>query len=101
MPIGADITPLINAGVWHVGEISFIMLAGFLAWLNFQFAERLYFRRSNPAIVYRTDVADDDDDRFDPVTATVFGSAAFGLISGWCFVAGLSEVFRALRAATS
>lgn len=97
LSVADDSSGLIDAAVWHAGGIVFVMFAGFLAWLNFQFAEQEYFRRSNPAKVYRTDIKDHES-RFDPITATVFGAAVFGLLSGWCFVAGLSEIFRALRA---
>jgi hypothetical protein len=98
LPVGSDLSGLVNAGVWHVMGISFIMLAGFLAWVNFQCAEHIYFKRANPAMLYRTD-HEQYERKTDPIGATLYGSAAFGLGSAFCFVAGAAEVFRCLRSA--
>nr|WP_156939238.1 hypothetical protein [Mesorhizobium sp. LSJC277A00] len=89
--------PALVAGAgWNLFGIGFILIAAFLAWLNFQFAERQYFKWGDPAILYRSDYWPKGDERTDPVTATLFLSAAFGLTSFGCFVAGAMSVFHAL-----
>ncbi|CDX22153.1 conserved membrane hypothetical protein [Mesorhizobium plurifarium] len=92
-----DAMPDLMAGVgWNLFGIGFILVAAFLAWLNFQFAERLYDRWSDPAILYRTDRWPAGNQRTDPVTATLYLSAMFGLMSFGSFIAGGMAVYRAL-----
>lgn len=88
---------LVNAAVCHVFGICLIMVSAFMAWLNFQCAEVSYFKLSNPAMVYRTDTIHDEDERRDPVTATLFAAAISGILSWLAFIMGAAEVFRALR----
>lgn len=68
---------LTHAAGWHVVGIMCIMLAGFMAWLNFQCAEVIYDDWANPAMTYRSDMWPKPRKR-DPVTATLFLAAAFG-----------------------
>ena len=77
----------------------FIILAGCMAWLNFQFAERLYDRWSKPEMLYRRDKwpgMDDPESKVDPINATLFLAASFGGLSIWTFIASAAEVFKAL-----
>lgn len=89
--------PDLMAGVgWNLFGIGFILVAAFLAWLNFQFAEHSYFRWSDPAMLYRTDRWPKREERTDPVTATLYLSATFGLMSFGSFIAGAMAVYRAV-----
>ncbi|MER8845948.1 hypothetical protein [Mesorhizobium australicum] len=88
--------PDLMAGVgWNLFGIGFILVAAFMAWLNFQSAELHYSRWSDPAILYRTDHWPDEA-KTDPVTATLYLAAIFGLISFFCFIAGAMAVYRAI-----
>lgn len=87
---------LVLAASWNISGILFILLAGFAAWLNFQFAESTYFRWANPAMLYRDDhFPKDEQRRTDPIRATVFLAGAFGLFSGYCFLASAITVVNA------
>ncbi|AZO38649.1 MAG: hypothetical protein EOS81_10560 [Mesorhizobium sp.] len=89
--------PDLMAGVgWNLFGIGFILVAAFLAWLNFQFAEQSYFRWSDPAMLYRSDRWPKPEERTDPITATLFLAAVFGLMSFGSFIAGAMAVYRAL-----
>lgn len=84
---------LIEPATWNMAGIVFILIAGCMAWLNFQFAEQLYDRWSNPAMLYRRDNwPGEEDDRFDPVNATLLAAAAAGVLSIWCFAASVAEI---------
>lgn len=87
---------LISAAALNVAGIASIMVAGFMAWLNFQCAEMTYFRRTNPAKLYRTDIKEEPQ-RLDPVSATLYGAAVSGIVSWLLFIGSAAEVFRALR----
>lgn len=96
---GVDNVQLVDAVVWHVGGIAFIISAGFCAWLNFQCAEIIFDRWSDPTMLIDAEVwpgADEPIRKLDPVGATLFLAAAFGAISLWCFLAGASEAIRAI-----
>lgn len=86
---------LLHAAGWHVVGIVCIMFAGFMAWLNFQCAEALYDDWANPEMTYRSDRWPKAPKR-DPITATLFLAAAFGMLSAWAFIAGAVNAFRAL-----
>jgi hypothetical protein len=88
---------LVSAATLNVAGIAFIMVAGFLAWLNFQFAEKVYAKWSNPAILYRTGRANEEL-RFDPITPTLYGAAAGGILSWLFFIGSAVDVVQALRA---
>jgi hypothetical protein len=88
---------LVSAATLNIAGIVSIMLAGFLAWLNFQFAEHLYARWSDPASLYRTD-ATNPELRFDPITPTLYRAAAAGVLSWVLFIGSAVDVVKALRA---
>lgn len=88
---------LIDAAAWNLAGVVFILVAGFAAWLNFQCAQHIYDRWSNPAMLYRTDMWPKDVDRFDPVNATLYLAAAFGLLSAASFVNSAVGVIQTLK----
>ena len=74
------------------------LLAAFFAWLNFQAAESIYDSWANPAMLYRSDYFPKQEYRkTDPITATLYLAAAFGLLSGFAFAASASTVIHSLR----
>lgn len=93
---------LVSAAGWLIASIAFIMLAGFLAWLNFQILDHRTERWLDPAHLYRRDVWTQNQmeaasRRTDGVNATLYGAAASGLLSAFCFLAGAIGVLAALR----
>jgi len=92
-----QIAGLINGAAWNLAGVMFILLSGFCAWLNFQFSERIYDKWTNPAMLYRTDMWPRDNEKFDPVGATLFSAAAFGLMSGFSFLASAIGVIQTLK----
>lgn len=90
---------LIEAAQWNVAGLFFVLVAGFLAWLNFQYAANIYNDFANPLMVYKTDELPTGDQKRDPVGATRFGSICSGLLALWALVASAVNVFPALSAA--
>jgi len=88
---------LIEAAAWNLAGVVFILIAGFAAWLNFQCAQNIYDRWSDPAMLYRTDKWPKDVDRFDPVNATLYLAAGFGLLSALSFVNSAVGVIHTLK----
>jgi hypothetical protein len=83
-----QISGLIDAAAWNLGGIFLTLLAGFGAWLNFQFAHSLYERWENPAVLYRNDKYPTSPiPGAKWVNATLYGAAAVGIASSLCFVA--------------
>ncbi|TBD15703.1 hypothetical protein ELH24_09250 [Rhizobium ruizarguesonis] len=92
-----QIDGLINGASWNLAGIFMILLAGFFAWVNFQAAEAIYDRWANPAMLYRDDQFPKDESRTDPVGASLFLAAAFGLMSGFAFLASAVTVIHTLK----
>jgi hypothetical protein len=94
-PIGPGL--LIGPAMWNLAGIVFILFAGCMAWLNFQLAERLYDRWSDPAMLYRRDMwPGHTEDRYDGLNATLWLAASAGVLSIWSFVASAAELRLAL-----
>ena len=84
---------LIEPATWNMAGIVSILLAGCMAWLNFQIAEVHYDRWSDPAMLYRQDKWPGlKESKYDPVTATLLLAAAAGLMSIWCFIVSASQM---------
>lgn len=95
----AQINGLIDAAAWNLGGVFMTLVAGFGAWLNFQAAEATYNRWADPSMLYRSDRFPSDDDRkTDPISATLFFAAAFGLMSGFAFLVSAATVIQTLKA---
>lgn len=92
---------LIDAAAWNLAGVFCILFAGFAAWLNFQFAQHVYDRWTDPAMLYRTDKWPDDNGRFDPINATLFLAAAFGMLSALSFINSALIVVKTLRMAAA
>lgn len=92
---------LIGPVTWNLAGIVFIIFAGVMAWLNFQSAEALYARWTNPAMLYRADKwpVQDDSERFDPITTTLLLAVASALLSVWCLIASVVEIKNILMGA--
>lgn len=88
---------LLNAACWNVSGIVLIIFTAFLAWLNFQFAEQIHFKRANPAKVYKTD-EEDPVGRFlrGSIYGTLWGAALLGIASIGFFILSVINVFWAL-----
>lgn len=90
---GLRVQALMSAASWNIWGIVSILLAGCMAWINFQFAERMYDRWSNPAMLYREDRwPGNEENRFDPINATLYFAALFGAGSIWCFIVSAIEI---------
>lgn len=92
---GIVASTLVSASVWHIGGIGFTIVCGFCAWLNFQCAEALYDRWSDPTMLIDANVwpgMREEEQRYDPINASLFLAAAFGVVSLWCFLAGATSV---------
>lgn len=88
---------LISSVAFNVFGIVAILLAGFFAWMNFQFAERLHADWSNPAMLYRND----QWPTYQPamatrINATVLIAAGCGIASVIVFIMGAAEAMNAL-----
>ena len=84
---------LIELATWNMAGIVSILVAGCMAWLNFQFAEIHYDHWSDPSMLYRQDKwPGSTESKYDPMTATLFLAAAAGVISIWCFIASASQM---------
>lgn len=82
---------LIEPATWNMAGIVFILIAGCMAWLNFQFAEQHYDHWSDPAMLYRQDKwPGATESRFDPINATLFLAAASGVLSIWSLIVSAS-----------
>lgn len=88
---------LIFAAMFNVAGIVLIMLAGFLAWLNFQIAEMQIGRWINPAMLYDTEQWPKEDGQSDRwVNFTLYAAAATGIGSWLCFIGAAAMVFKGL-----
>ena len=87
---------LASSAAWHVVGIVSILITGFMAWANFQFAEVIYIKWAQPAMLFRTDLWPNDAGRFNPVAATMYAAVASGLVSLFSFIAGAHRVLAAL-----
>ncbi len=90
---------LLEAAKWHVAGIAFVLIAGLMAWLNFQAAAMIYHEWANPLMVHRTDVTPTELPKRDAVGATRLSSILFGALALWAFVASAATVFPALQEA--
>ncbi|SCX00745.1 hypothetical protein DSM25558_0171 [Agrobacterium sp. DSM 25558] len=96
--VGAKQIPgLIDAAAFNLGGIFMVLVAGFFAWLNLQAAESLYNKWNDSAVLYRSDMFQRDDGKTDLVTASIWGAAAFGLMSGFMFLASAVTVVNTLK----
>lgn len=93
----AQIDGLITGAAWNLGGIFLILLAGFCAWLNFQAAEAVYDRWTDPSMLYRSDRFPQQDQKTDPISATLFLAACFGLMSAFAFLASATTIVQTLR----
>lgn len=94
-----SVAGLVSAASWHVGGIVFIMIAGFMAWLNFQCAAAIYDRWAEPAMLQSLDHWPKDDDQTDPISATLFLAGAAGILSAFCLVTGSMKALAAINPA--
>ncbi|KAA1176462.1 hypothetical protein FP026_27870 [Rhizobium tropici] len=92
-----QVVGLITSASWHLAGIFLTLVAGFFAWLNFQFAEMLYSARVKPIVVFKTDEWHQDQSTRDPVNATMWMAAASGLLSGLCFLFSSVNIIGVLR----
>jgi hypothetical protein len=91
---------LVNAAAFNLGGVFLTLLAGFGAWLNFQFANTIYERWQTPKLLYRGDALPRDNERGAwKVGATLWVSAAVGIAASLCFVASAILVVCALKSA--
>lgn len=86
------LSDLVSVAAWNLGGVVMILLAGFFAWLNMQCLEAQYGRWADPAMLFRSDRFPKEDGRTDPVSATLYLSVAFGLLSLFAFVVSAVEV---------
>jgi len=93
-----QIPGLITGASWNLAGMVLILFAGFFAWINFQAAERLYDRWSNPAMLYRSDQFPKDEERTDIINAMLVLAASLGLLSMYAFIASAVTVVQTLRA---
>jgi hypothetical protein len=89
---------LVEAAKWHVAGIVFILIAGLMAWLNFQAAVLIYNQWANPLMVYKTDEMPTQESKRDVVGATRFVSIACGILALWAFIASAATVLPTLQA---
>ena len=88
---------LLQAALWNVAGIIFVLGAGFMTWLNFQFAAAVYDDWANPLMVYKTDQFPEDlPSKTDPIAASRLLATGLGFLALWALVASASNVFRAL-----
>ena len=88
------IAGLLEAASWNVAGIIFVMSAGLMGWVNFQYAAHIYDQWANPLMVYRTDqFPTRENGKTDPVGATRLLAIAFGLLALWAIVASAANVF--------
>lgn len=90
---------LIDGAAWNLAGIFLTLLAGFGAWLNFQFAHSIYEAWANPAVLYRRDAFPTAAKGGWKINATLYASAAVGIsaslcfcISAWCVVSALKTI---------
>jgi hypothetical protein len=91
---------LVGGAAWNLAGIVFTLITGLCAWLNFQFAESLFEDWADAAMMYRTDRTPRykmDNRKTDPIGATHFAGAAFGVMSAYCFVVSAVTVVSALK----
>lgn len=89
---------LITCATWHLTGIFLILLSGFFAWLNFQFAEIQFANWAKPIMVFRTDEWPQAiKKKTNPVGMTLYAAAACGLLSGLCFLFSAVDVVAVLR----
>lgn len=93
----AQIEGLISGASWNLAGIVLVLLAAFCAWLNFQFSEWLYGEWADPAMLYRSDHFPKPDEKYDPINATLFLAALFGILSLFAFISSAVDVMQALR----
>lgn len=96
---GVNVGELVSASGWHVGGVGFTIASGFCAWVNFQCAEVIYDRWSDPTMLIDANVwpgLEERERRLDPISATLFLAAAFGIISLWCFLSGALSALRSV-----
>ncbi|MFC3165407.1 hypothetical protein [Ciceribacter thiooxidans] len=95
----ARINGILDSVAFHAAGIFFVLIAGFAAWLNFQYAATLYSRLANPSMMYRKDTwLDLGSEKRDPVGATRFLAMMAGLLSLWCLVASAVNIVQVLHA---
>lgn len=87
---------LINGAAWNLAGVFLTLLAGFLAWLNFQLAYSIYEEWADPEMLYRRDKYPQELSRAWKINATLYGAAIAGIsasvcfcVSAWCVVSAL------------
>lgn len=93
-----QIPGLITSASWHLGGIFLILLSGFFAWLNFQFAEIQFANWAKPLMIFKTDEWPQAvKRRTNPVGAALYAASACGVVSGLCFLFSAVDVISVLR----
>ncbi|MGV1859986.1 hypothetical protein [Rhizobium rhizogenes] len=90
---------LIDGAALNLTGIFLTLLAGFFAWLNFQFAQATYTRWQKPEMLYRSDGFPTDLKGAWKVSAAMYVAAVFGIIASLCFVLSSYFVISALKGA--
>jgi hypothetical protein len=93
----AHLDGLLNSASWNLAGVVFVLLAGVCAWINLQAAEHIYGKWANPLFVFKTDAWPTDEPKTDLVNAMMFLAAAFGLLSGFCFIVSAVNLVQVLR----
>jgi hypothetical protein len=88
---------LIDGAAFNLAGIFLTLLAGFCAWLNFQFAQILYMEWQKPEMLYRSDGFPKDKKGTRKIGASMYAAAAFGIAASLCFVASSYLVISSLR----
>lgn len=88
---------LIEGAKWHVAGIVFVLIAGLMAWFNFQAAASIYDDWANPLMVYKTDEIPKQLPERDAVGATRLASILFGALAFWALIASAATVLPALE----
>ena len=84
------------AAMLNIAGIAAIMLAGFLAWLNFQIAANSYDTAANPEMLYFEDAWPDFSKVGIWINLTLYGCGVVGILSWICFIGAAIVLFRAL-----
>jgi hypothetical protein len=87
---------LLSAVTWNVAGIIFVLAAGFMGWLNFQYAANIYDDWARPLMVHRTDQFPKDIEKRDPVNATRLLAIGFGMFALLAIIASAANVFAVL-----
>lgn len=95
-----QIDGLIYGAGWNLIGISFTLLTGFFAWVNFQCGWSTYDRWADPAMMYRTDAHPSNKtpkNKTDMMAASLYAGAGCGIISAYCFVVSAHTIITTLK----